>query len=319
MREPEITRASGAGPGGADPPPRDLLARADSGLPRADRAAEPGAQRVRAGASASRPGASAPQGRRARARGRAPAVPRRAHRAEGPELRARLGVALRLARRLDPLPDRLQDHRVAAARRLRDRRQDGDLGARRDAGDRARHPRAHAQSVGHRAHVRRLERRRRRRGRGRARPDRARLRRRGLGTHSCVALRAVRLQADPRPGRERLRPARPRHPVHVRLAGAHGRGRRGDGRRAVGDERPARLAGGAARPAADPGHDPLAARADRSRDRRGGAPGREAARGARPHARGGARAGGQRRRVPAGLPVAARARAGVPARGGCSP
>ena len=66
-------------------------------------------------------------------------------------------------------------------------------------------------------------------------------------------------------------------------------------------------------PAAHPGHDPLAARADPPRDRRGGAPGREAARGAGPRARGGARAGGKRRGVPAGLPAPARARARVPA------
>ena len=68
---------------------------------------------------------------------------------------------------------------------------------------------------------------------GGAPADRARLGRRGLGAHSRVAVPAVRLQADPRACGQRLRAARPRHPVHVRLAGAHGRGRRGDARRAV--------------------------------------------------------------------------------------
>ena len=87
------------------------------------------------------------------------------------------------------------------------------------------------QPLGHRADLRRLERRQRRRGRGRPRPRRARHRHGRLGPHPGRALRRDRAPADDGP-----RPEPRRHPGlvdvrHRRPARAHRRGLRAPARR----------------------------------------------------------------------------------------
>ena len=179
--------------------------RARRAVPRADRAARPGAERLRHRLQ---------RVRRAARR----AVPRRAAADQGPERDRRdpddvlVACVRRLRARL-----RRGSRAAAQGRRLRRPRQDQHAGARDHGGDRVRAERRLPEPVGHVADARRLERRGRGGGRGRDVAGRARERRRRLDPHSGVVLRAVRDQARPRP----------------RLAGAVGRAR------GLLDERPA--------------------------------------------------------------------------------
>ena len=205
-----------------------LRTRAGRDLARADRGAEPRAERVRGGR------------RRARARGGrrrsrpgderpfagVPMAIKNNRPVEG--LRLTYGCALMAENMCELRPQR---HASPEGRRLRDRRHDHAARVRHPARQRGAHLRPDAQPVGPRTHARRLLRRRGCGRRQRHAAGRARQRRRRLDAHPRRVLRAGRAEAEPRahlggPRAGRLLAGHRRH------AHAHGRRHRRDPRRA---------------------------------------------------------------------------------------
>ena len=165
-------------------------------------------------------------------RRRAPAVPRRPHRHQGPEPRPGLVRALRLARVRAPLHAvRRREHDPPPRGRVRRRGKDGDQRARRPPGDRAGHPSTHAEPVGPRRDRGGLERRRGGGAGGGDDPHRARERRGGVHSHPGVLLPPGGVQTVARSRGERVRAGRRLDPLHVGPDGPLGGRRGGDARR----------------------------------------------------------------------------------------
>ena len=141
-----------------DPRPRDLGARADRALPRADRAARPAAQRLPRRARRARAGRGRP-GRRARQGGRHAAAARRPVRDQGRHGRGRRADRLRQRRPRRPGGGRRRGGAAPALGRGGDPRQDARARAHDHAVDGVADLRGDAQPMGPPAHAGRLVRR----------------------------------------------------------------------------------------------------------------------------------------------------------------
>src|SRR5436309_5995166 len=238
---------------GPDPPPRPLAGRADRGRARADRRAQPGAQRLHHAGTA-RAGARGRARRRARDRRRR--VPRPAARhpgqREGPDRHGGAAHDLRLGHVPRPRAgEGWRRARAPARRRCRHHGEDRDPRARPGHDHQQPLLRPDAEPVEPGARARRLERRRGGGHRGAHGAPPHRHRRRRLDPLPRRLLRRHRAQADARSHHQPRPVRRRRHLVlRPRPHDAHGarRGARGPGARGIRSRLPLLAPGAGARP-----------------------------------------------------------------------